>query len=174
MPKWAIERLAAHHDRDEFDCGVPVLSEWLRQHASQYDRRDLARTYVLVRAGLSRVFGYYAISTCQLCYQDLPSHRSQGLPRRLSIPAVLMGKLAVDQSLHGQGMGDVLLIDALRRIEHLAGEIGIRAVVVNAIDDRARSFYLHKQFEPLLGHPDRLFLPIQIVRRLGLDPPASE
>jgi GNAT superfamily N-acetyltransferase len=173
MADWAIERLAAHHDRSAFDCGKPPLSDWLRQQAGQYERRDLARTYVVVRPGQPRVFGDHALASCQLRHEDLPAGHPKGLPRRLGIPAALLARLAVDRSVQGQGLGDTLLVDALRRVLHLADRIGILAVAVEAIDDQARADYLHKGFEPLLDDPRHLFLPLRIIRQLGLAPLAD-
>ncbi len=166
MPEWRVERLAGHHDRSDFDCGHPALSDWLRQHAGQSEDKDVTRTYVLVGPGHPRVLGYYAISACQVRYEELPPHSTKRLPKRMSIPAALLGKLAVDRTLQGQGMGGALLVDSLRRIHGLADEIGIRTVVVDAIDDQARAFYLHYGFEPMIGYPDRLFLGVRTIQHL--------
>ncbi len=167
VPGWTVERLAKHHDRADFDCGNPALSDWLRQHAGQSEAKDVTRTYVLVGPGHARISGYYAISACQVRYENLPPHSTKRLPKRMSIPAALLGKLAVERTLHGRGMGGVLLVDALRRIHGLADEIGIRTVVVDAIDDRARAFYLHYGFEPMIGYPDRQFLGVRTIQHLG-------
>jgi GNAT superfamily N-acetyltransferase len=168
VPDWTIEPLASHHVRTEFDCGEPSLSDWIRQQASQFVARELAKVYVLVRKDDPRVWGYYAISTCQIRFEELPPKHSKGLPRKLGIPAALIGKLAVDQGLQGQKLGGVLLSDALRRVRDLSGTIGIRAVVVDAIDQRAREFYLHHEFIAFADSPDRLFLPLSIVRKLPI------
>jgi len=168
VPDWKIEPLAAHHVRTEFDCGEPSLSDWIRQQASQFVARDLAKVYVLVREDNPRVWGYYAVSTCQIRFDELPTGHSKGLPRKLGIPAALIGKLAVDKGLHGQKLGGVLLSDALRRVRDLSETIGIRAVVVDAIDQRAREFYLHHEFIAFADFPDRLFLPLSIVRKLPI------
>lgn len=173
MPAWTIQRLAKGHDRSSFDCGKPPLSEWIQRYAGQYEKRDLARTYVAVRPGESCVLGYYALANCHLRHDVLPPARSKGLPGRLDVPAALLGRLAVDRSVQGQGLGDVLLIDALRRVQHLADQIGILAVVVEAIDDQAQGYYRHKGFEELLDDPRHLFLPMGVVRQLGLGPLAG-
>lgn len=173
MPDWTIQRLGGGHDRTSFDCGNSPLSDWIRQYASQYEKRDLARAYVAVRSGEARVLGYYAISNHHLRYEALPAARSKKLPRRLEVPAALIGRLAVDKSVQGQGVGGTLLIDALRRIQHLADQIGILAAVVEAIDDQARRFYLHYGFEELLDDSHHLFMTVAVVRRLGLEPLAE-
>jgi GNAT superfamily N-acetyltransferase len=168
VPDWKIEHLASHHVRTEFDCGELSLSDWIRQQASQFVSRDLAKVYVLLRKDEPRVWGYYAISTCQIRFEELPAKHSKGLPRKVGIPAALIGKLAVDKALHGQKLGGVLLSDALRRVRDLSETIGIRAVVVDAIDQRAREFYLHHEFIAFADDPDRLFVPLSIVRKLPL------
>ncbi len=126
-----------------------MLDDWLKQRAGQFDRRDLARTYVVVRRGESNVLGYYAISTHGVGREDLPDDQAKGLPRS-DVPVILLGRLAVDRSAQGSGLGSLLLIDALRRVEVLSEQVGIRAVEVNAIDDAARNFYLKFGFVPSL------------------------
>src|SRR5437764_233555 len=118
-PPWVIEPLADRHDRTTFDCGVPVLNDWLTQRAGQFERKDLARTYVAVRPGEAAVVGYYALSSHSVRFDTLPTDQAKGLPR-LDMPVALIGRLAVDKSMQGRGLGSELLIDALRRVEHLA------------------------------------------------------
>jgi GNAT superfamily N-acetyltransferase len=166
---WVIERLTSAHDRTAFRCGQPALDDWLQQRASQFDKRDLARAYVAVRPGQPAVLGYYAISNHRVAYGALPADQAKGLPR-IEIPVVLLGRLAVDQSMQRQRLGELLLIDALRRSRHLANQIGVRAVEVDAIDDTAKAFYLKYGFVPLLDNPSHLFLPMQVIRKLNLPP----
>lgn len=83
---------------------------------------------------------------------------------------VLLGRLAVDRSVRGQGLGQHLLIDALRRVAHISEHIGVRAVEVESIDDHARQFYLKFGFVPLLDDQQHLFLPMQVIRKLELPP----
>lgn len=171
MPDWTVERLAQHHVCLDFDCGQPPLSEWLRRHAKSFDERDLARVYVAVRPGQTRVFGYYAVSNTQLDCVSLPPGRAKkGLPSRMALPAVLIGKLAVDRMTQGQKLGARLLIDAFRRIQQASDQIGLRFIVVEAINDVARDFYIHYGFESIPDDPRRLFLSVAVVRQLGLRP----
>lgn len=88
----------------------------------------------------------------------------------MDIPVVLLGRLAVDRSVQGRGLGSWLLVDVLRRAQYLAEHIGIRAIEVDALDDAARTFYLKFGFIPLLDAPCHLFLPMQAIRKLGLPP----
>ena len=100
---------------------------------------------------------------------NLPADQAKGLPC-IDVPVVLLGRLAVDRSMQGQGLGSLLLIDALRRIVHVANEVGVRAVEVHAIDDNARNFYLHYGFVPLRDDLRHLFVPLDVVRKLNLPP----
>lgn len=170
MVLWNIRRLDTAHDRAVFDCGQVMLNEWLRDRAGQFDRRDLSRTFVATRSGDARVVGYYAISTHRVVYESLPAAEAKGLPR-LDVPVVLLGRLAVDLTVQGQGLGALLLVDALRRSLHISEQIGIRAVEGDPIDESARNFYLKFGFRPLLDEPRHLFLPMHEIRRLKLDQP---
>src|SRR5713101_6011549 len=98
MPDWKVDPLASHHVRTDFDCGELSLSDWIKHQASQFISRDLAKVYVLVRPDDPRVWGYYSISTCQIRFEELPPKYSKGLPKKMGIPAALIGKLAVDKS----------------------------------------------------------------------------
>lgn len=169
MAKWIIGRLNKSHDRSAFDCGQPVLNEWLKNRAGQFDRRDLSRTFVAARPDDTVVLGYYALSTHRVLYEDLPAAQAKGLPR-LDVPVVLLGRLAVDQSCQGQGLGALLLVDALRRAMHISEQVGIRAVEVDAIDEPARQCYLKFGFRSLLDDPQHLMMPMHEIRKLKLDP----
>lgn len=173
MPDWRIERLAGNHDRTGFDCGKPSLSDWVRLYAGQNETRDVARTYVAVRPGATRVHGYYCLSTGHVSPDSVPADRAKKLPPNQAVPVALIGKLAVDRTAHRRGLGAVLLVDALARTQRLAHEIGIHAVVVDAIDDEARGFYLKFGFEPLLDDPLHLFITLKVVRKLKLVAPAD-
>lgn len=102
-------------------------------------------------------------------YESLPEDHASGLPQ-IDMPVVLIGRLAVDSSVQGQGLGEFLLIDALRRAEYLAMKIGIRVVEIDAINDAARHFYERYGFLSLADDPRHLFLPMNIIRKLQLPP----
>ena len=104
-----------------------------------------------------------------MVHEVLPTAEAKGLPR-LDVPVVLIGKLAVDRSVQGQGLGALLLVDALRRSLQISEQVGIGAVEVDAIDDAARNFYLKFGFRSLLDDPRHPFLTMAEVRKLKLDP----
>jgi GNAT superfamily N-acetyltransferase len=168
MVAWTIGRLSKSHDRTTFDCGRAILNDWLRDRAGQFDRRDLARTFVATRVGQVVVLGYYAISTHRVLCDTLPTAEAKGLPR-LDVPVVLLARLAVDLRVQRQGLGQLLLVDALKRAVRISEQIGIRAVEVDAIDEDIRSFYLKYGFRSLSDDPRHLFMPMHEIRRLKLD-----
>jgi predicted GNAT family N-acyltransferase len=166
---WVMERLGRQHDRSQFDCGYPSLNDWLKLRAGQFEKKHLARTCVCVRKSESLVLGYYALSSHRVRYEALFEDQAKGLPK-IDVPVVLLGRLAVDQSVRGQGLGQLLLVDALRKVQHISELIGVRAVEVDAIDDKASNFYMRFGFLRLADAPLHLFLAIHDIHQLGLPP----
>jgi GNAT superfamily N-acetyltransferase len=165
---WSIEPFdRQRHDRSQFDCGVPALNDWLAMRISQFEKRDLARTYVIVKTGDAAIQGYYSLSTHSVAPETLPPEQAKGLPK-IDVPALLIGQLAVQLSTQGQGLGELLLLNALSRAEFLSRSVGIRMVEVDALNDRAKQFYESYGFVPLSDSPRHLFLPLSVVRKLNL------
>lgn len=159
--EYTIEPITAQHDRDAFDCGEPSLNDFLRRFARQNDEKGLGRTYVAVRPGERRIYGYYTIASGAIQFDTLP----EKLPR-YPIPIAHLGRLAVDLETKGQGLGKALLADALQRIASIAEQLGIYAVEVYALNDEARAFYLKFGFQPLLDDTLHLYLPMKTLRKL--------
>jgi GNAT superfamily N-acetyltransferase len=159
-----IERFASKHDRFAFDCGKPSLNDFLTRHVSQYEKRNLARTYVLVREGEVKVLGYYTLAGSAVEFDTLPTDVTKKLPEH-PIPAILLARLAVDRSLRGQRLGARLLRDCFARCLLLADQIGIHLLKVDAIDDDAAQFYEHFGFTRFPDQPDQLFIPISVIRQ---------
>src|SRR5689334_9048812 len=131
---WLIEQLDRRHERAAFSCGKPVLDAFLTRYAGQYAKRNLARTYVAARLGETRVVGYSSLSAAAIRVQDLPEPLAAKLPEH-PVPAALLARLAVDRTLHGQGLGRLLIGDALVRCVELSEHIGLHVVTVDAIDE---------------------------------------
>lgn len=150
------------HQRGAFCCGEPLLDEFLRTLVTQYDKRRLGKTFVAVRPGQMAVLGYYTLASSALAFAHLPSTAAKRLPKH-PLPVVLLGRLAVDESLQGIGLGAALLMDALRRSLDLSKSLGVFAVEVVAIDDRAAAFYAKYGFMPLLDNPRHMYLPMATI-----------
>lgn len=156
----AIEPLAKAHLRDGFDCGDEGLNQFLRLYAGQNARSGLGRTFVAVRPDETVVLGYYTISSGSISFDVLP----QKMPR-YPIPVAHLGRLAVDVSVQGQRLGELLLGDAFQRIVLAAQTLGVYAVELYAINEKARQFYLKYGFISLLDDDKHLYLPLETIRR---------
>lgn len=152
------------HDRAAFSCGHPTLDRYLKEQASQERRRRVAVTWVLASAE-GEVGGYYSLSNASVVTQDLV-RVGQSLPGYTRTPVTLIGRLARDMRFRGLGVGELLLVDALRRSLLGAASIGSVAAVVDAIDDAAAAFYARYGFLGLPDRDGRLFLPMATVARL--------
>ena len=162
MAEWVIEPLDSSHERAEFCCGKPPLDNFLRSLVSQYEKRRLGRTYVAVRPEDKRVLGYYTLASGAVCFENLPAKAARKLPRH-PVPVVLLARLAVDQAAQGQGLGALLLVDALRRCLSFADHLGIHAVEVDAVDEQAKAFYEKHGFVALQDNPLHLYLPVATI-----------
>jgi GNAT superfamily N-acetyltransferase len=165
MPGWQIEPLAKSHDRSSFYCGEPTLDKFIRELASQYERRDMGRTYVATLPPAQIVLGYYTLAAGAVAFENVPTQSGRKLPRH-PIPVVHLGRLAVDQSARGEGLGKYLLLDALQRSLRLSERAGVFAVEVYALSEEARQFYLKYGFTSLSDDTQHLYLPIKTVRKL--------
>ncbi|MDN7742235.1 GNAT family N-acetyltransferase [Burkholderia gladioli] len=152
--------LSAAHDRTRFDCGTPALDRYLRETATQDVRRRVAACFVMLDR--DAVVGYYTLSAASIALADLPLEITRKLPRYPAIPAVRMGRLAVDARYRGRGLGAALLVNALRRAA--GSEIPAVAMTVDAKDAGAAAFYRHFGFQSLTHDPLALFLPLATVK----------
>jgi GNAT superfamily N-acetyltransferase len=162
MDDWSIERLGKSHVRGGFDCGKAPLDDFLRSLVSQYEKRNLGRTYVAVRPGEKKVLGYYTLASGAISFQNLPA-AAKKLPRH-PVPVVLLARLAVDRSAQGSGLERALLVDALKRSLGLADRLGVHAVEVDAMDAAAKAFYEKFGFVALLDHAFHLYLPMATIK----------
>lgn len=158
-PAFAITPLARNHDRVAFSCGVEALDTYLRVRAGQDQRRRVARVFVCCEHGSEAVLGYYTLSSLSIAVSGLPEDKARRLPRH-PVPAALIGRLAVSSDVQGQGIGRLLLADAVKRSLAVSEAIAIYALVVDAKDEEASRFYQAFGFQPLVGQSNRLFLPL--------------
>lgn len=157
------EPLQRTHTLDGFDSGRPELDTWLVKHARASSAARSARTYVITDAEQQRVVGYHALAAGSIEREAGTVRAARGMPRH-PIPVVLLARLAVDRTVAGNGLGSWLLRDAMIRAVAAAGTIGIRAVLVHAIDDHARAFYLHHGLEPSPTDPRHLMILIKDIQ----------
>lgn len=155
--------LDAGHDRKRFDSGSTPLDRYLREQAAQDIRRRVAACFVAV-TDEQRIAGYYTLASASVALSDLPEATAKKLPRYPSVPAVRMGRLAVDRDFKGSGLGGSLLAEALQRSAH--SEIAAYALIVDAKDETAADFYQHHGFIALPSSALRLFLPLATVSGL--------
>lgn len=161
-----FEPLGKHHDRAAFDCGIEALNRYIREQAGQDSKKKIAATFVLAGDAPTAIVGYYTLSSTSVNVGELPEAVAKKLPRYPLMPATLIGRLAVDSCYHGKGCGELLLVDALKRSLISTRQIGSVAVVVDAKDDAAKTFYQHFQFITLVNCSHRLFLPMAAVEGL--------
>lgn len=151
--------LTADHDLSRFDCGEPVLNDWLRHRALDNESR-FSRSYVVCDG--DRVVAYFCISAGSVARAAVPGKLRRNAPN--FVPVSVIGRLAVDRDYAGRGIGADMLADALRRIAVASQSIGIGAVMVHAKSDAARRFYLScAEFLEFPGESRTLFLPIETV-----------
>jgi GNAT superfamily N-acetyltransferase len=163
--QFRIEPLGARHNRATFSCGVETLDRYLQKQASQDTAKRVAAAFVATPDG-EIIAGFYTLSAHVVNLADLPTNVARRLPRYPNVPATLLGRLAVSTDFRGQGLGELLLVDAFKRVLLHAREIASAVILVDAKDERAREFYLHHDFIPLPSQPNRLFYPVKTIEKL--------
>jgi GNAT superfamily N-acetyltransferase len=162
-----IEPLSPEHDRRGFSCGVADLDKYLRERAGQDAKRHVATAFVLLEDG-SAVLGYYTLAQQAISIEDLPSSTAEKLPRYPLLPATLIGRLALCTERQGEGLGSLLLMDALHRSWRAAQTVASYAVRVDATNEEARTFYLRHDFLAFPKERLKLFFPMaDLDRRFG-------
>jgi len=154
------EPLADHHDISKFSCGQASLDHWLRRRARANQQSGATRTFVVCEE--MRVIGYYGLASGMVMEESAPEKFKKGMPKR--IPVSLLARLAVDQRWQRRGIGRGMFRDAARRVEQAADAIGIRGIVVHAISEQAKKFYLALGFEPSPTEPLTLMVTLADIR----------
>jgi GNAT superfamily N-acetyltransferase len=151
------EPLSVKHRLGDFACGESSLDEWLRRKALINQTTGASRTFV-VSNEVEEVLAYYALAAGAVSHRESPGSIRRNMPD--PVPVMVLARLAVDQRLQGQQVGGALLKDALQRAVSVAQNIGVRALLVHALNDRARQFYSHYGFVPSQANPMTLMLPL--------------
>jgi GNAT superfamily N-acetyltransferase len=149
-------KLSSDHDLSQFQCGEPTLDDWLRRRALPNEESGASRTYVLSIE--NRVVGYYALAVGAVTHADAPGRVRRNMPD--PVPVMIIGRLAIDQTMQGQSIGPALLRDAVLRTIQAAEIAGIRAILVHAISDRAKRFYEKWGFIPSPVDPMTLMITL--------------
>lgn len=173
QPPFCIEPFdAGRHDRAGFGCGIAAVDNYFRKTGNKLAQAGNVRLYVMTAAD-GALIGFYALNAHAVDYSDLPKKFARTRPAHGAIPAVYISMLGRDRRYGGQGFGGDLLVDALRRIDRAADEVGIAVVMLDVLDcgnparvARRKALYESYGFMPLPSNPLRLFLPMNIVREL--------
>ncbi len=158
--------ISGSHRLDNFDCGEPSLDEWLQKRALRNQASGASRCFV-VRAGAD-VIGYYTLSAGAIGHEAAPKPMRRNMPDPL--PALLLGRLAIDRRYHNRGLGSALLRDALRRAAAVAQDAGVSVILLHAISDQAKQFYLSRGFVESPLQPMTLIMTLSTVRSVLLEP----
>ncbi len=160
--------LLAGHDRSKFHCGEDIPDSYFQTQATQDMRRRVANCFIAVDSLTGQVAGYYTLSSGGILMTDLPAETVKKLPRYPTVPAVRIGRLAVDRSFQGRGLGAALLADAV--IRTLKAGPAAFALLVDAKNERAAAFYRHHGFLECVSQPMALFLPVATAEKAFFDP----
>ena len=165
MPdNFKIEPLGKKHDRAAFFCGKDSLDQYLKSQAGQAVGKNLTAVFVLTPDG-KRIAGYYTLSYYSVKLDEIPEEIARKLTRMQEIPATLLGRLARSVEFRGQGIGETLLVDALKKAVQNSTHVASWAVIVDAKDEEAAEFYKRYGFISFPSRANRLFLPMTSIQK---------
>lgn len=154
------EPLTPEHNIAEFCSQDRVLNEWLKKKALKNHSTGISRVFVVCAEHTKRVIAYYCLSSGSVHRKTVPGAYRRNAPE--AIPVIVLGRLAVDAAWAGKGLGAALLKDAIYRTEHIAIQVGVRALLVHALNDEIRDFYIRFGFEPTIVNDLTLLFPIRV------------
>ncbi|HAY92400.1 GNAT family N-acetyltransferase [Shewanella sp.] len=159
---WHEEPIGKHHDRGDFDCGDETLNQFLYRHARQNHEKGGAKTYLAISGHNEKVLGYYSLSPASIAYERAPEVIKRGLARH-DVPVFRLGRLAVDRSVQGNGLGGQLLLAAGRRCLLVAAQAGGVALMIDAKNEHVAEWYASYGAVPLLDAQLSLLLPFKTI-----------
>lgn len=163
MTRFVSEALAKH-ERTAFSSGHERIDRYFHQEVSQDVKRSYAACYLLIERSTDRIAGFYTLSAHSIPLNEVPPELARKLPRYPSVPVVLIGWIGRDLAFRGEGVGSLLLYDAIQRV--VKAPVGVYAICADAIDAAATAFYRLHQFQPLHSRPQTLFLPMKTAQAL--------
>ena len=158
--------ITADHDLATFDCGEAFLNDWLKRRALKNHASGTSRCFVVCSS--ATVIGYYSLSAGAICHESAPKNLRRNMPDPL--PVLLLGRLAVDKRYHNQGIGQALLRDAMLRAVSVASNAGVFALLVHALSDQAKQFYISRGFVVSPLQPMTLMMTIETIRTILAEP----
>jgi GNAT superfamily N-acetyltransferase len=156
--------LSAEHQFNHFYSGEESLDDWLKKRALKNQTSGASRCFVLCQKELSEVIGYYSLSAGAITHNNAPKSMTRNMPNPL--PIVLLGRLAIDQKYHNEGLGSALLRDALIRVVRVANNTGVSAILVHALSEQAKRFYLSRGFVESPLQPMTLMMTLETIRSI--------
>ena len=163
---WVVEPFSASkHIHDSFACGYEALDTYIRRYASQDVKRRVSLVFVACRPGERIIQGYYTLSAASFQKEDLPTGLAKKLPH-YPAPAAIVGRLAVNRTCQGQGLGEDLLMDCVERVLEAGKLIAVHAIIADAKDEKAKAFYERYGFQAFVDQPPRLFIPMRTLEQL--------
>ena len=156
------------HNRSLFTCGVDSLDDYIKTRASQELKKRVSTPYVLTNLPERQVLGYYCLSSYSIALAELDESTAKKLPRYKALPAILLGRLAVDSGYQGKGYGGFLVLDAMKRCLELSTQLAAMAMVVDAINQGAVSFYKDYGFIDFPDDPIKLYISMVEIEKLGV------
>lgn len=154
------------HDRSNFCCGKDSLDNYIRKQASQDLKKRVSTVFVLVDELEFDVLAYYTLCSYTVDITVLDEDFAKRLPRYPLLPTTLLGRLAVDNRQKGKRLGELMLIDALKKALNVSTQVASLAVIAEALDESAANFYMKYGFQPFKQNPMKLYLPIKSVEKL--------
>lgn len=152
--------ISTNHDLNDFDSGELSLDAWLKKRALKNQASGASRCFVLCEG--KKVIGYYSLSAGAICHEAAPKAMRRNMPNPL--PVLLLGRLAIDKKYHNQGLGSALLRDAMIRAVNVASDAGVFAILVHALSEQAKRFYLSRGFVESFLQPMTLMMTIETIR----------
>ena len=150
---------------NEFDCGIPEMNIYLSRYAVRNTKKRIGNTFVAISGeNPQKPLGYYTVSMGQILFEELPESMSKGLPR-YPIPSFRIEKLAVDSSMQGKGLGELLLENALKKALQVSSDVAVYCILVDALNQKAKDFYLKYSFLPLNNSDLTLYLPLDTLKQ---------